>query len=153
MKLQLLALGLLVALGACAKSSDSGSASSTATNAPVVTDAATAAGVTDTDGGGKVYQTNCSSCHQANGTGVTGVFPPLAGNPIVTGDSKQLIHIVKYGLTGKIVVLGQNYNGMMPNWGQQISNAEIAEAITYIRSSWGNKSSAVTEAEVAGVSQ
>ena len=88
-----------------------------------------------------------------NGQGVPGTFPPLAGNDVVNGDASKVIHIVKFGLTGKIDVTGNSYNGMMPAWGQQMSNDEIAKAITYIRSSWGNKASAVTEADVAAAKQ
>jgi mono/diheme cytochrome c family protein len=103
--------------------------------------------------GNKVYVQNCSSCHQAEGTGLAGTFPPLSGNPVVVGDATKVIHIVKYGLSGKVSVDGKDFNGMMPAWGQQLSNADIASVITYIRSAWSNKASAVTEAQVAGVSQ
>jgi mono/diheme cytochrome c family protein len=149
MKTQLLALAAVVAVSACAKGNDTNSSASAA---PVQTVAAAPSGAEASEGG-KVYQTNCSSCHQATGAGVEDTFPPLANNPAVTGDPKALIHIVKYGMSGKLEVLGQNYNGMMPNWGQSLSNADIAAAVTYIRSSWGNKASAVTEADVAAVSQ
>jgi mono/diheme cytochrome c family protein len=98
--------------------------------------------------GAKVYTTNCSSCHQANGKGQPGVFPPLAGNPVVTGDASKVIHIVKNGLSGKISVNGTTYNGQMPAWKSTLSDADIASVITYIRSSWGNKAGAVTAAQV-----
>jgi mono/diheme cytochrome c family protein len=158
MKTQLLALGLLAVLCACAKGGESNATSSSAATQTPAAVAAASAGSPAENGaqagdGGKVYQTNCSSCHQAAGVGVPGVFPPLADNPVVTGDPKQVIHIVKYGLNGKIQVAGQTYNGMMPNWGQQISNADIAAAITYIRASWGNKASAVSVSDVAAVSK
>jgi mono/diheme cytochrome c family protein len=64
-----------------------------------------------------------------------------------------VIHAVKYGLNGKIHVGTSDYNGMMPAWGQQLSNADIAAVITYVRSSWGNTAGAVTEAQVAAVKQ
>lgn len=98
--------------------------------------------------GQKVYSTNCSSCHQANGKGSPGVFPPLAGNPVVTGDSSKVIHIVKNGLSGKISVNGATFNGQMPAWKGTLSDADIAAVITYVRSSWGNKASAVTASQV-----
>ncbi len=82
-----------------------------------------------------------------------GEFPPLAGNPVVVGDPKTVIHIFKFGLNGKIAERGHQFNGMMPAWGQQLSNADIASVITYIRSAWGNKASAVTAADVSAVSQ
>jgi mono/diheme cytochrome c family protein len=101
--------------------------------------------------GATIFATNCSSCHQADGKGVAGAFPPLVGNPTVNGDPKTVIHIVKYGLTGKISVGGHDYNGIMPPWGTHLSNADIADVITYVRGSWGNTGSPVTEADVAGV--
>jgi mono/diheme cytochrome c family protein len=110
---------------------------------------ANAAGAGAAAAGQKVYTTNCTSCHQANGKGTPGVFPPLAGNPAVTGDPKPVIHIVKNGLTGKVVVNGTTYNGQMPAWKGTLSNTDIANVITYIRSSWGNHAAAVTESEVS----
>jgi cytochrome c oxidase cbb3-type subunit 2 len=132
------ALVALLALGACAKSSDS--STSGASVAPL--------GV-----GGKIYQTNCSSCHQTSGKGVPGTFPPLVGNDVVVGDAGHVIHIVKYGLTGVQTVGGASYNGIMPAWGSTLSNDDIAQAVSYIRSAWGNKASAVREADVAAVKQ
>lgn len=107
------------------------------------------AGGASVGNGATVYSTNCSSCHQANGKGQPGVFPPLAGNPVVTGPADKVISIVKNGLSGKISVNGTTYNGQMPAWKGNLSNADIAHVITYIRSSWGNKAAGVTEAQVA----
>jgi ubiquinol-cytochrome c reductase cytochrome b subunit len=101
--------------------------------------------------GSKVFQTNCSSCHGATGQGLTGAFPPLANNPTVTGDPNKVIGIVLGGLHGSITVNGGTYNGTMPAWKGTLSNADIADVITYIRGSLGNnKASAVTQAQVAG---
>lgn len=156
----LLAIGFLAA---CANGNGSSSASSSPSAAANQASAAASAaasiaaapivnGAAASDGA-KVYEQNCSSCHQTTGAGLAGTFPPLAGNPVVVGDATKVIHIVKYGLSGKIAVAGTDYNGMMPAWGQQLSNADIASVITYIRSAWTNKASAVTEAQVAGVSE
>lgn len=103
--------------------------------------------------GATVYTTNCASCHQANGTGVPGTFPPLAANPVVLGDVRKVIRIVKYGLSSKIQVGGSTYSGVMPAWGSQLSDKEIAAVVTYVRSSWGNKASAVTAQTVNGVAK
>jgi ubiquinol-cytochrome c reductase cytochrome b subunit len=100
--------------------------------------------------GAQVYATNCSSCHQATGQGLPGAFPPLAGNPYVTGPPTAVIHTLLYGLAGAKVE-GKSYGAQMPAWKGQLSNGDIAAVITYIRSSWGNKASAVTEADVAKV--
>ena len=161
-KIGLVGLALLVALAGCSKSTENSNTTTTeASTAPEASAAAHANtmatapagnGVAASDGA-KIYQTNCSSCHQATGAGVPGTFPPLADNPVVGGEAKQVIHIVKYGLSGKVEVLGKTYNGMMPAWGQQLSDADIAAVVTYIRSSWGNKGAAVTEADVKAVTQ
>ena len=98
-----------------------------------------------------IFESNCSACHNANGSGQSGVFPPLAGNPMVTGSPDKVIAAVKNGLTGQTTVNGKSYNGSMPAWKSKLSDAEIADVITYIRSSWGNKADAVTEAQVAGL--
>ncbi len=100
--------------------------------------------------GGQIFAQNCASCHQANGQGQAGVFPALAGNKDVTGDTKGVVHTLLYGLQGKAID-GKSYGAQMPAWKGQLSNADIAAVITYIRSSWGNKSSAITEADVAKV--
>ncbi len=174
-KIGILSLAALVALSACSKGNQSTSTTTTteqgasaspmesASAAPsenAMSNAASpgaaasvAANGAAASDGAKVYQTNCSSCHQATGQGVAGTFPPLAGNPVVTGDATKVIHIVKYGLNGKIDVKGTSYNGMMPAWGQQLSNGDVAAVVTYVRSSWGNHASAVTESQVAGVSK
>ena len=140
---------VLAALAACAKNQQSES-SATAAASAAATVAQNGAAASD---GAKVYQTNCASCHQAGGGGLSGSFPPLAGNAVVTGDPATVIHIVKYGLSGRLTVAGQDYNGMMPAWSQQLSNGDIATVVTYIRSAWGNKASAVSTSDVAGVSQ
>jgi mono/diheme cytochrome c family protein len=146
---RLAAVALIGVLAACAKSNSTASESASPSSAPGVV-AQNGAAAND---GAKIYTQNCSSCHQPSGKGVPGTFPPLAGNPTVTGDSTTVIHIVRYGLSGSISVAGTSYNGMMPAWSQQLSNADIASVVTYIRSAWGNKAGAVTESQVAGVSQ
>jgi mono/diheme cytochrome c family protein len=69
---------------------------------------------------------------------------------MVTGSPDKVIAAVKNGLTGATTVSGKSYDGAMPAWKGKLSNAEIADVITYIRSSWGNNAGAVTEAQVAG---
>jgi len=112
---------------------------------------AAAGGPGNNTGGATVFTTNCSGCHAANGQGTPSVAPPLAGNDVVTGDPKKVITIVANGLNGKIVVKGQEWNGTMPPWKSTLSNKQIAEVVSYIRSSWGNKAAPVTEADVAKV--
>ena len=93
--------------------------------------------------GEKVYQTYCMSCHQANGKGVTGAFPPLV--EVVPEYLQQgelgrlfLIHVVLYGLQGEITAGGGVYNSMMPPYGNQLSDEEVAAVLNYIAKAWGN---------------
>jgi mono/diheme cytochrome c family protein len=103
--------------------------------------------------GGSIYIKNCSSCHQVDGRGVPGAFPPLAGNPLVTGNPLPAIAIVKFGKSGKLRVEGGDYNGTMPAWGQLISDGEIASVVSYIRAAWHNDSKPVTLGDVATASR
>jgi ubiquinol-cytochrome c reductase cytochrome b subunit len=99
--------------------------------------------------GATVYTANCSGCHGAAGAGTPGAFPPLANNPVVSGPAAKVITIVNSGLTGAISVAGATYNGVMPPWKGNLTPAQIAEVITYIRGSWGNTGGPVTTAQVS----
>ncbi len=103
--------------------------------------------------GDQVFAQNCASCHGAKGAGVPGAFPPLAGNPYVTGDAKAVIGTVLNGMHGPMKMDGTTYNGAMPSWKGKLSPAEIASVITYIRGAWGNKGSPVTEAQVKALTK
>jgi ubiquinol-cytochrome c reductase cytochrome b subunit len=100
--------------------------------------------------GQKIYSEKCSSCHGVSGGGTPGAFPPLAGNDFVTGDANQVIKVVLDGKTGPITVNGQGFNGTMPPWKASLSNKDVANVVTYIRSTLGNNhAGAVKEADVA----
>ncbi len=136
-----------------AMTSETTSSSSTTTGAASSGGGAASGGTASAGSanGAKVFSTNCSSCHGATGQGLTGAFPPLANNPVVTGDPNKVIGIVLGGLHGSIVVNGATYNGQMPPWKGTLSNADVADVITYIRGSLGNnKASAVTAKQVTG---
>lgn len=75
------------------------------------------------------------------------MFPPLSGNEKITGTSAELIRIVLFGMEGPIVVNGRDYNQLMPPQ-NYLTDKQIADILTYVRSSWDNKASAVTTAEV-----
>lgn len=100
------------------------------------------------DGHG-VYESRCSACHQANGEGLPGAFPPLAGSEYILGDPERVVRIVLHGLTGPVTVKGQTFNGAMPAWADQLSDAEIAAVLSYERSSFGNAAPAITADLVA----
>ncbi|MGH7790703.1 MAG: c-type cytochrome, partial [Thermodesulfobacteriota bacterium] len=80
--------------------------------------------------GAQVYTSICTACHQANGMGLPGAFPPLAGSEWVTKDPETPIRIVLHGLEGPIEVKGTTYNNIMPEWGSKLSNEEIAAVLT-----------------------
>ncbi|MFP4156630.1 MAG: c-type cytochrome [Opitutales bacterium] len=98
--------------------------------------------------GAKVYRAQCAQCHQDEGQGVGGVYPPLAGADWVTGHSEVLARILINGLNGPIEVAGNTYNGNMPAFGPDGLNlrpVEIAGVLTYIRQEWGNDAPEITE--------
>ncbi len=95
-----------------------------------------------------VYQTNCAACHQADGSGLAGAFPPLAKSDWIKGKTPaEVAATVLAGLQGEIVVNGQTYNSVMPAQ-SHLSDAEIAQAVTYVLSSWGNSGGKITADEV-----
>jgi mono/diheme cytochrome c family protein len=99
------------------------------------------------DRGEKVFRSQCVACHQAEGTGVPGVYPPLAGSEWVSESPELLARILINGLNGPIEVKGNSYNGNMPAFGPgglDLSDKQIAGVLTFIRQSWGNAASEVT---------
>jgi mono/diheme cytochrome c family protein len=99
--------------------------------------------------GAAVYAASCVACHQPTGVGLPGVFPPLAGSEWVTGKTPVLIQILLHGAQGQITVKGTSFNGMMPPFGAQLGDAELAAVATHVRAQWGNNADAVTPAMVA----
>ncbi len=89
--------------------------------------------------GGKVYSNNCVACHQATGKGVPGAFPALDGSPKVNGPKADQIHILLNG------VLKDGKPTAMVSFAKQLSDTDIAAAITYTRNSWGNKTGEVIQ--------
>ncbi|MGA2329197.1 MAG: cytochrome c [Bryobacteraceae bacterium] len=96
--------------------------------------------------GEMVFSTVCLPCHQAAGAGLEGQFPPLAGSEWVAKDASAVVRILLDGLSGPIQVKGKSFNNTMPPIGEQLTDAEIAAVLTYVRSSWGNKAGPVDEA-------
>jgi mono/diheme cytochrome c family protein len=94
--------------------------------------------------GPQIFASRCASCHQATGAGLPGVFPPLAGSEWVNGDASKVAEILLLGINGPITVKGATFHGVMPAFGHQLSDAEIAAVVSHVRSSFGNKSPAVT---------
>jgi mono/diheme cytochrome c family protein len=99
---------------------------------------------------GKRVYNSCAACHQANGEGVAGRFPPLADSEWVTGDLRILSRILLQGMEGPMTVRGNRYEGLMPAW-PNLSDRDIAAVLTYIRGSWNNDASEVPPELVADV--
>jgi mono/diheme cytochrome c family protein len=97
--------------------------------------------------GEKVYKSKgCVACHQANGEGQPGLYPPLAGSEWVLGSTERLAALVAYGLMGPVTVKGQVYSAaIMPAHAPPVlTPKEFAAVLTFIRQSWGNAASEVT---------
>lgn len=101
-------------------------------------------------GGEKIFNLYCATCHQKDGKGASGRFPPLAATDWVTGDKKRLIGVLLNGLEGNIVVNGETFINAMPQH-SFLSNEEAANVLTYIRQNFGNKASEITPDEVKAV--
>jgi mono/diheme cytochrome c family protein len=101
-------------------------------------------------GGENTFNVYCAACHQKDGKGASGRFPPLAGTDWVTGDKKRLINILLKGLEGTIEVNGETYINAMPQH-SFLSDQDAADVLTYIRSRFGNNSSGISPAEVEAV--
>lgn len=103
--------------------------------------------------GQQLYQGHCANCHGSDGQGAGRHFPPLVGTHRVLHEEEELILIVLHGLRGPIEVDGQTYDALMPRTGHRFDDEEIAEILTYVRTSWGNDAEPVTADEVARVRQ
>ncbi len=111
-------------------------------------DCYTATGSDDTPGK-TVYENVCAACHQPDGMGLGATFPPLNNSDYLQADITRAIASVIYGLSGNIVVNGQEYNEVMPPMAY-LSDANIAQAFTYVLTSW-NGGGEVTSEQVAAV--
>ena len=93
----------------------------------------------------------CASCHQPDGLGVAGAYPPMAASPWVTGDAERLIKVALHGVGGEMEVLGEVYNAEMPGQGNLLDDGQMAATLTYVRQAWGNDASPVYADQVAAV--
>ncbi len=80
--------------------------------------------------GQRLYASTCLACHQPNGQGIAGAFPPLAGSDYLNADKRRAISTVLHGLSGAVVVNGQTFNSVMPALG--LSDEDVANALTYV---------------------
>ena len=103
--------------------------------------------------GEKIFAARCASCHQANGLGIEGQFPPLAGSEWVSADAGVIANIIIKGLKGEISVNGKIYgtSAAVNMAAVPINDREIANVSTYVRQAWGNNSPEVTEDDVSRI--
>ena len=94
-----------------------------------------------------VYGVNCLSCHQADGGGVGNLNPPLYNTDWVTGNKSKLVQMVLKGSRGQVEIDGETFHNTMPSQAH-LTDQQIADVLTYVRNSFGNKASVVTPAEV-----
>lgn len=99
--------------------------------------------------GKNVFTQNCAACHQPDGKGVPGAFPPLAGSDYLKNDVNKVISVVKKGLSGSIKVNGDKYDGVMPSL--SLSDEDIANVLTYVYHSWGNSKKTILPKQVSSV--
>jgi len=86
--------------------------------------------------GKTLFAKNCAACHQANGKGIPGAFPALAGNSFVQGAPVEVATVLLKG------------RGGMPDFSGSLDDGQIAQVLSYVRTSWGNGATAVSEQDV-----
>jgi mono/diheme cytochrome c family protein len=101
------------------------------------------------DSGKKIYTLQCLTCHQADGLGAEPINPPLTGKQ-VSGDKKKMIEIVIRGLNTHEEIDGVKYQNVMPP-NPEMKDQQIADVLTYIRNSFGNKAASVKASDVKAV--
>ena len=99
--------------------------------------------------GGALFNGTCSVCHQPNGEGLPGVFPPLAKSDFLA-DTNRAIGIVLNGKSGPVTVNGKDYNSVMPPM-SQLNDDEVAHILTYVLNSWGNSGGQISPAQVTAI--
>jgi mono/diheme cytochrome c family protein len=105
--------------------------------------------------GHEVYfrDAHCATCHQPDGKGLDPAYPPLHDSIFVHGNPERLIKITLYGLMGPMELHGKKYDGKVPMtpFGGLLNDKEVADVLTYVRNSYGNKATAITPEQVKTV--
>ena len=99
--------------------------------------------------GQQVYHDQCLACHQADALGVQDMNPPLTATKYVLGDKTTLVQIVLKGMKG-VQINGDDYHNVMAPH-SDLTDRQIADVLTYVRNSFGNKARALTAAEVTAI--
>ncbi|MBD3750754.1 MAG: cytochrome c [Sphingobacteriales bacterium] len=96
-----------------------------------------------------IYTQYCLPCHQADGGGVLHLNPPLIKTSYVLGSKVTLVEILTKGLNKGVEIDGDSYTNPMP--AQNLTDQQVADVLTFVRNSFGNKASAVSAAEVKAI--
>ncbi|WP_416200180.1 copper-containing nitrite reductase [Undibacterium sp. CCC3.4] len=100
--------------------------------------------------GAQLFAGTCSVCHQSNGAGLAGVFPPLAKSDYLNADPTRAIGILLHGLNGKVSVNGKEFDSVMPAM-NQLNDDEVANILTYVLNTWDNQGGRISAAAVKTV--
>jgi nitrite reductase (NO-forming)/hydroxylamine reductase len=103
----------------------------------------------DLDRGRELYLQNCAACHQPEGQGLPGAFPPLAKSDFIAGNPAAVLEVTVKGRQGPMTVNGVEYNNVMPAM-SYLDDRDLARIVTYVLNSWGNPGGRVTRAQVEG---
>lgn len=104
----------------------------------------------DLSAGQKVYDENCKVCHQENGEGVSGTFPPLASSDYMLADKMRAVKQAIYGSKEPITVNGVEYPGNVMTI-IELTDEQVKDVVNYILNSWGNNGGTVTLEDVKAV--
>jgi len=151
MKLTLLKLFIIVLLVSCNPAEKKKMFSEVQTSADDISQQSPEA-IESINRGKDIYTDFCMNCHLPDGKGVAKTFPPLANSDYLMNNRKESIQAIKYGMSGKITVNVEVYDGAMAPLG--LENDEIADVMNYITNNWGNTNGKlITEAEVLAIEQ
>ncbi|GAB2690026.1 hypothetical protein GCM10027037_11160 [Mucilaginibacter koreensis] len=117
---------------------------------PVAKTNAAGAGNVSMANGKALYLKYCLTCHQADGGGVQNMNPPLIKTSYVLGEKATLVSILQNGFKEEVEINGDTYSNNMPSF-SYLTDKEIADVLTYVRNSFGNKASAVSVKEVTTI--
>ena len=101
--------------------------------------------------GKAVFDIACMACHQADGKGLPGAFPPLARSDYMLADRDRAVRTVLKGMTGPVTVNGVTFNSAMPPQEAVLTDAQIADVLTYVYNSWGNTGDAFKAEQVKAI--
>lgn len=105
----------------------------------------------DAEAGQAAYLANCAACHQPDGSGLAGAFPPLKGSDWLSANTAEAaIRAVLTGLSGPMKVSGKDYNGVMPAM-SHLSDADVAHILSYVNTGLNSGGAAITAEQVAAV--